>query len=55
MATPKEVSKSVRLTADDLKVLRTVEEQLHPAHGKLTFTQIVRMALRKLNDREQAA
>ena len=57
MATDKDINKSVRLNREDAKIVRELEKQLEPKHGLLSFSQIVRMALRSLaeSNRQQAA
>jgi len=57
MVTKENLNKSVRMTRDDVKIVREIERQLEPKHGKLSLSQIVRMALRSLaeSNRQQAA
>lgn len=55
MATPKETTKSIRLTRDDTRIVLALERKFQPTHGRLKFSQIIRIALRKLAELEQVA
>lgn len=48
MATKDATRTGINLTAEDRKVLRKLQKQFEPEHGKLTVTGTIRVAIRKV-------